>query len=331
MSSNDELLQKVVDTTLLGSGGGGLLTAEQADRFIDYMVDASVLVKEVRLVRMNAPTRDIDKIGLGTRITKKATENVDDHNDTDPVFSKISLITTKLRLDWRLTTESLEDNIEGDSLEDTVARLMATQLGNDLEDLYINGDVTSVDPLLMSFDGWHKLSLNSAHVVANALDSSSHHLWKGSFNAGLKAMPNKYLQRRVDLRFYSGSNALQDFLNGLTDRTTPLGDAVIFGGPPGGSPNGGGMTNIRPFGIPVVEVPLQLETISGTYSGATSNHGYLDLTFPKNRIVGVQRDVRVYREFKPKADAIEYTVFTRVCVATENEDAWVVVKDIKLD
>ena len=67
MASNEELLQKVLDTSLIGSGGGGLLTVEQADKFIDYMVNQSVLVKEVRFIRMNAPTRDVDKIHLGTK------------------------------------------------------------------------------------------------------------------------------------------------------------------------------------------------------------------------------------------------------------------------
>jgi Phage capsid family len=326
---NNELLQKVVDTTLIGSGGGGILNPEQADRFIDYMVDQTVLVKECRVVRMNAPTREVDKIAIGTRLVRKATENVDDHVDADPTFSKISLQTVKLRLDWRLTTESLEDNIEGEALEDHVARLMATQMGNDLEDLYINGDLTSNDALLKALEGWRKLALNGAHVVSNPSQTGTYKLSKESFNTALKAVPNKYLQRRSELKFYNGSGMLQDFLNGLTDRSTPLGDAVIFGAR-GPAATGGGPTNINPFGIPVTEVPLFSETLNGTYSGASGNHGFFELTFPNNRIVGIQREIKVYREFLPKTDAIEYTVYTRVANQVENLDAWVYVKDVKI-
>lgn len=325
---NNELLQKVIDTTLIGSGGGGILAPEQADRFIDYMIDQTVLVKECRVVRMNAPTREVDKIAVGTRIARKATENVDDHVDADPTFEKISLQTVKIRLDWKLTTESLEDNIEGDDLEDHVARLMATQLGNDLEDLYINGDVTSANALLKSLDGWRKMALNGANVVSPSATDGAAGLAKKIFNLGLKKLPNKFLQKRADLRFYTGVGLIQDFLFGLTDRSTPLGDAVIFG-TPGGS-TGGGLTSIRPFGIPVVEVPLFREDLSGTYSGASGNHSYMELTFPKNRVVGVQREIKVYREFKPKVDAIEYTVYTRVAATIENLEAMVYVKDIKL-
>lgn len=324
----NELLQKVVDTTLIGSGGGGILNPEQADRFIDYMVDSTVLTKEARVVRMNAPVREIDRIDIGSRKARLATENVDDGVNATPAFSKIALQTVKLRLDWRLTSESLEDNIEMDNLEDHVARLMATQLGNDLEDLYINGDVASTDALLKALDGWRKLALNGANVVSNPSQSGTYVLSKATFNAGLKAMPNKYMQRRADLRWYTGSGALQDFLNGLTDRSTPLGDAVIFGTP--GGTQGGGLTSVRPFGIPLVEVPLFSSTLAGTYSGASGNHSYVELTFPQNRIVGIQREIKVYREFMRRTDAVEFTVYTRVAVAIENLEAVVHVKDVKI-
>ena len=318
----------MVDTTLIGAGGGGILNVEQANRFIDYMVDQTVLTKEVRFIRMAGPSREIDRINLGSRKVRKATEGTDDHVNAEPTFDKISMQTVKVRLDWELTTESLEDNLEGEGLEDHIARLMSAQFANDLEDLYINGDVTDSDALLKSLEGWNKRALNGAHVVANPAQTATYKLSKETFNTAIKAMPQKYMQRRADLRFYSGTSPIQDFLNGLTERSTPLGDSVIFGTP--GGTQGGGMTAIRPFGIGLMEVPLFPETVSGTYSGATGNHTFVELTFPQNRIVGVQREIKVYREFKPKKDAIEYTAFMRVCNQIENLDAWVYVKDVKI-
>ena len=47
-------------------------------------------------------------------------------------------------------------------------------------------------------------------------------------------------------------------------------------------------------------------------------------------IIGVQREIKVYREYKPKKDAIEYTVYTRVANQIENLDAAVTVSDIKV-
>ncbi len=88
---------------------------------------------------------------------------------------------------------------------------------------------------------------------------------------------------------------------------------------------------LRPFGVQSVEIPLWPEDVVGSYSGATGDHGYGVWTFPQNMIVGVQREIKVYREYKPKKDAIEYTVYTRVANQIENLDAAVTVTNIKVD
>jgi hypothetical protein len=83
--------------------------------------------------------------------------------------------------------------------------------------------------------------------------------------------------------------------------------------------------------VTLTEIPLFPEDIQGSYSGATVGHGLGVWTFPKNMIVGVQREIKVYREYKPKKDAIEYTVYTRVANQIENLDAAVTVTDIAVD
>src|SRR5688500_541827 len=165
-----DLLEKVIRTTEVASGNGGLLSTEQANRFIDYMFDATVLGKECRVERMRANERDYDKIGIGQRIVRGATEAVDTGQNAGVQFTKVTITTKKLRLDWELSSESLEDNIEGADLEDHIARLMATQMGNDLEDLAINGDTASSDPLLKVFNGWYKLAVAGGHVIDGAGD-----------------------------------------------------------------------------------------------------------------------------------------------------------------
>ena len=91
--------------------------------------------------------------------------------------------------------------------------------------------------------------------------------------------------------------------------------------------NGGpGSTGISPFGIPLIEVPLMPETATGDYSGATGYHGHVELTFPNNRVIGIHRDITVYRQFKPKTDTIEYTQFMRVASNIENADSYVIGK-----
>lgn len=339
--SSRELLEKVVSTTSIGAGGGGILKPQQANRFLDFIVDQSVLLKDVRVVRMNRPTIEIDKVNVGTRIMRKATESVDDGTNTDPTFSKISMTTVKLRLDWELSTEGLEDNIEGTSLEDHVASLMARQTANDLEDLALHGDTSSSDALLKSLQGYISRARSDAKVV----DAAGANLSRSTFDKALRNLPNKYLQRRSELSWYTSSSLLQDYLwsltltgsngnldgTGATSYSTSLGDLIVNSGT--GAGTGGGnpiVQGVRPFGIPIKEVPLMTETETGTYSGAAGNHGIVELTFPNNRIWGIQRDIVVYREFKPKKDTIEYTQFIRVASQIENAEAYVHVRNVKV-
>lgn len=323
--SNKDTLEKVVRTTEIGAGGGGLLNPEQANRFIDYMWDATTLGSDVRRVRMNADTMDIDKVHVGERVARLATEATDDHENAAVTFSKISLTTSKIRLDWELTTEGLEDNIEGDDLEDHIARLMATQLANDLEDLAINGDTASSDSLLKSFDGWKKRVEAAAHVV----DAQESMIERKHFNAALKRLPRRYKQRRNQLRFYTGSNLVQDYLESLSRESNleQIATGVIQGSPH--APQGGqpGRVYALAYGVPVYEVPLFDEA---QMSNSTET-GDIWLSFPNNLLWGVKREIKVYREFVPKKDTIEYTVYTRVGTQVENTDAFVVVNNVAID
>ena len=348
---SNELLQKVIDTTNLGSdavnasgdtnalSGNGLLYPDQANRFLDYMWDATILAKAARTIRMRSNTTEIDRVAVGQRIMTVAQEdNPRDYVNADgsqftnaaATFAKISLTTRKLRLDWELSSESLEDNVEGPDLEDHIARLMATQAGNDIEDLLINGTGTG-SGLLSAFKGFRQIALDNAHVV----DAQGVGLDKAVFNLAIKTLPRKYKQRRNQLRFFTGSNLVQDYLYNLTAETssgfTPfdIASGIIRGDV---AANDGGPGTVTPFafGIPVINVPLMDETNAGDYSGAAGLHGDVHLTFPQNFIVGIKRDVTVYRLFQPKKDTIEYTLFIRVGAQMENYDAHVIVKNVKV-
>ena len=356
---SNTLLQKVIDTTNIGSdgvnasadtatlSGNGLLYPDQANRFLDYMWDATILAKAARTIRMRSNTTEIDRVSVGQRIMTVAQEDsprdyvgangtYDNENGssfqaTGATFSKVSLTTRKLRLDWELSSESLEDNIEGADLEDHIARLMATQAGNDIEDVLINGVGTSTG-LMSAFKGFRKLAIDNAHVV----DANGAGLDRNVFNAAIKAMPRKYKQRRNQLRFFTGSNLVQDYLYNLSTSTTSTPFDIASGvirGDVAANDGGPGSTTPFAFGIPVINVPLMDETRVGDYGSGSDSvhlHGDVHLTFPQNFIIGIKRDVVVYRLFQPKKDTIEYTLFIRVGCAVENYDAHVIVKNVKV-
>ena len=358
--SND-ILQKVIDTTSLGTSGSdlsgdgvtrsgtGLLYPDQANRFLDYMWDSTILAKAARTIRMKSNTTEIDRVSVGQRLMTVASEdNPRDYTGVaggtgaftaqGATFSKISLTTKKLRLDWELSAESLEDNIEGPDLEDHIARLMATQAGNDVEDLLINGLGSPATGLMGAFPGFRSQAISNAHVV----DGNGQGADKAVFNTAIKTMPRKYKQRRNQLRFFLGSNLVQDYLYNQTANAGSVNPWDIASGVIRGdvAANDGGPGSTTPFafGIPVINVPLMDETLDSVgkaygasgYNASSGLFGDVHLTFPQNFIVGIKRDVVVYRLFQPKKDTIEYTLFIRVGCAFENYDAHVIVKNVKV-
>lgn len=342
---SDTLIEKVVSTdSIAGTNpvGTGGLTYAQADRFIDYMWDETTLGDLVRTRRMRAVEEEIDTIAVGRRLVRGATEAVDTGENVKPTFGKLSITTKKYRLDWELSSESLEDNIEGEALEDHIARLMATQMGNDLEDIAINGDTNSTEPGIGVDNGWRKRAVAGAHV----LDNGGAVLSRAAFSKALKAMPRKYMKSRGNLRFFTGTNAIQDWLFSFQQVATAGEVNLALSGDkylndPVRTEGAAGFVAGRPFGVPLQEVPLFLEDraldIAATSSidesagkAPAGQPGNTDLwlTFPENLIWGIKRDIVVYREFKPKKDTIEYTVYTRQGVQIENLDAFVVLKNV---
>jgi hypothetical protein len=322
----NELLEKVISTSTIGTApsGGGLLKPDQSSRFIDYMWDATTLGSQVRKVPMRANEVELDRMAVGERVVRLATEAVDDALAVKVAFAKVSLTTQKLRLDWELSSESLEDNLEGAAFEDHVARLLSAQAANDIEDLAINGDTELTDDALYkSFDGWRKRLYGGANIV----DATGTELDRSIFNRALKAMPRKFMNRRGALRWYTSAGLLQDYV--YSDQFIPSEGQLRPAGtnPDAANTTAGyeaGWSPTAPFGIRAQEVPLFPEYEVG---GDTASDVWL--VDPQNLIWGVKREIVVYRQFVPRKDTIEYTMFTRVGAAIENPNAAVLVKNVK--
>jgi hypothetical protein len=342
---SDELLEKVIVSTEIGSPFGAGLKRDQADRFIDYMWDATVLGQQVRQIRLNANELDVQKIGVGERLIRGAQEAVDTGENQGVVFSRISLTTKKIRLDYEITRETLEDNIEEAGFEDHVARMFAEQMGNDLEDLAINGDKTLTGDAgkgINIFDGWRKVLLNGGdgnqgspltEGAAHVVDAGGSVLNLGVFNRALRAMPRKFMNNRPALRFFTGSGLISDYLYSIASDSSGLlagtvGAQIIANGSVRTEGPAGYQTG-NAFGVRVQEVPLFNETLDATYSGAgTKDHGEVWLLQPNNLIWAIKREIEIHKEYVAKKDTFEYTVYTRVGLGVENTDAIVVVTNV---
>jgi hypothetical protein len=299
-----------------GEAGSGILRPEQARRFIDYVWDATVLAKDGRRVTMRANTMELEKVNVGERVIRAAAQAAGDYTNTGATFTKVELTTKKIRLDWEVSAESLEDGIEGAALEDHLVRLMTNAFANDIEDLAINGDGATGN-FLSIMDGFvNKASTGGAHEAVVTVAGNA---WTPEvMQQIILAMPRKYRAIKSNLKFYAGTDAFQ----GIVKNNGTLADAIAeaFAGSPAGTPANrqayldgaaqtfGNARTTRVLGVDVQEVPYYPE-------------GYVDLTFPQNRVWGFQRDITVNREYVAKKDTIEYTVFVRFGVQWEEEDA----------
>lgn len=308
---------------------GGKMRPAQVNRFLDYMWDATVLGSQVRTERISGESAELTRIAVGERLLRLATEAVDDGLNVGAAFGKISVTTSKFRLDWEFSTESLEDGLEGEALEDTIARMLAQQVANDLEDYAINSDPAKTDdPGISGFHGWASLGRRLGHVV----DAGGSTLNRGVFSDMIKAMPRRAKSNRAGLKFFASSNALQDFLDSEYELRLSHGDLATSPTDQVSGPLG--YTAPRIHGQSIQEVPLFRDDFAGTYSGAGASekkHSDVWLTNPKNLIWAVQRDVTVYREFKPKTDSIEYTLYTRVGTALEDGNSMVVATNVAVN
>ncbi|MBQ3009654.1 MAG: hypothetical protein IJD81_00535, partial [Oscillospiraceae bacterium] len=168
----------------------------------------------------------IDKIGIGRRIVRKKTENTDDGYRASVETSQIEYATTAIRLPWEITEETLRENIEGQHLEESITNLMTTQLGIDLEDLYLNGDEDTAEDaedydFLKINDGWIKQIKNGGHV----LDASGEtEMSLDLFYSALQQIPNKYNNGK--LRWLMSPHRAQQWELFLLNKVIGAGGAV---------------------------------------------------------------------------------------------------------
>jgi hypothetical protein len=259
---------------------------------------------------------ELEKVNVGERVIRAAAQADPTFTNAGATFSKVELTTKKIRLDWEVSTEALEDNVEGGALEDHLVRLMTNAFANDIEDLAINGD-GSTGNFLSIMEGFvSKVQGGDSH---ESFVTVANNAWTTEIMQNIiLAMPRKYRAIKNNLKFYAGTDAFQ----GIIKNNGTLADAIAeaFAGTPAGTPANrqayldgnaqtfGGARTTRVLGVEVQEVP---------YYPA----GYIDLTFPQNRVWGFQRDITVNRFYQPKKDTIEYTVFVRFGIQWEELDA----------
>jgi hypothetical protein len=262
--TNEELLLKarelveksLIDTTALASSGK--LNPVQSNKFIDYVIDVTMLKNNVRVVRFSPESLYIDKIGVGQRVTVPKTEAQAPTIRRGVTTSKVTLTPRELMTPFEISDNFSEINIEGESVENTIVRMMATQTANDMEELMINGDTLGharlqedmieggsatqyvKDSYMALFNGW----LRKADS-ANLYDAAGADISSTFFSRMITSMPVKFRRVRKDMRFLSSLDHEQLYRERIASRATGFGDSALQS-----------QDALKPFGVPLIGVPM---------------------------------------------------------------------------
>lgn len=339
------------------------LTEEEADRFIDYMIDESVMKAYARIERMGRPQKNIRAIGFGSG---KFLYPADQFNETKYkkqwVSNKIQLSTKELRGCVTIFDNDLEDLagvVTEAQYKDQLMKIITAKIANELEEAFWIGETAglngfAVDDIRGLFDGWRYRITHSALAQAyyNQVTGSAHLLnaceggesgspfalagkiaehdtaapydWEFKYNIMLKTMPSKYkAQNGLANMSFLNSDLVTQDYLNALSARGTVLGDAVFLGT--AQPQYG---RVKILDVPLMATDLGDPTATPSTDGVIGAGAYTDvLLTPKNNfIIGIQRDIRIESERKA-ADSATYVFYTmRVDVALENVDAVVLLR-----
>lgn len=312
MLPNKSLIQKADLALSELQSNGGALPEAKAKQFVEIMIKKGVLSSMARVVPMASYQQTIDKIRFASRIMRAGAAGValSEADRSKPELSKVTLDAKLWKAEVQLDDEILEDNIEGEELQDHIVALVAERMGADTDDIVINSDSTdaTLAPELRLFDGILK------SVTTNTVAAGGTVLTKDVLKQTRKAMPIEFQQNPAEMKFMTSVNAVTEYGDGVADRMTGLGDAALQ--------NAG---QIRYMATEVMGIPYWPENLGGG-----SDETALVLTHPKNLLIGLWRKVRIEMERSARHGTNILVASVRMHFKFEHEPAVVKTTGIKV-
>jgi hypothetical protein len=282
-------------------GAGGALNQEQAEKFVRLAMLKSTVMSKMTAVPMRASERKLPTIKFGSRILTKGAsgEVVPSGSQARPSFTYPVLTAKLFKAMVPVEDEVFEDNIEGESIKNTLMQLITDAIARDVEEIVLAGDTThTTDETLAVLDG--VIAQATSHLV----DASGVRLSRTLLKALYKALPSQYKDDDKSMVIWTGTTSATDYRDDLADRATVLGDqmAVEFG-------------QLKYQGIGVDKVPLVPETM-----GITANRTVALLMNPKNATIGWHKKVEIALDQNKLSGEMYFIVRTRFDVKLADPD-----------
>lgn len=318
-------LRELMSKTAIDSNSlpNSVLNREQSNRFIDLVVDESVLLKKARVVRTNRNKGEINKLDLGTIVTEGA-HTTSRASTRTPSESVVTYDCEKYRSAFDLKTDFMEDNLERAGIRDTLLSMFSKRIAIDTELAAIEGDdslntgdaQTAENNLLGVNDGWTNI-LTGNVPGAQQIDAAGTAPSKVLYYQMKRAIPSRYRAAKPAYAWIVPSGPFDKWKLDWSDRETAGGDTALSSGLVPG-----------PWGIPMFEVPLMPEDLSWGTSGTDGSQIWL--TPFNNLIYFVQRDITIEFDRQPRQDVWEVTVHFRVDFEVENPELVVLSKNVAM-
>lgn len=316
--------QKLTKATLTGSGWSYGLGVTEANAFIDYVVDESVLLKKIRTVRMPEKKYQIDKIGLGGNVLVKGTGGVDP-GDTVSVSNPtvVELSAEEVVGIVSIGDDVVEDNIEGEAFVQHLLGMISRAAANELDQAAIHGDTAVADTgILDRWNGFYKLAVAGGHVIEAMTDADRY--WPGA-NGGkatklIKALPTKYRRDYRTMGMILHNDLYLDYNEELASKGFSEAWQAITG-----------IQDVPIRSIPNVRVPMLKTNMSFTYSSTPYTDGtFVMLTDLRNLICGIHREIRLEPQRFARKRCTDFVLSMRADVKIENVDAIAVYNHAKV-
>jgi hypothetical protein len=339
------------------------LSEEEADRFIDYMVDESAMKNYARIERMTLPQKNIRAIGFGTgNFLYPAGQFNESKYKKQWVDNKISLSTKEVRGAVAIFDNDLEDlppGITPDQYQNQLMGIITKKIAIELEQAWYIADTHGLngfaaDDIRGLWDGWRYIITHSAAAQQyfNKISGSAHLLdaceggttgspfnlpgliaaqastapynWEFKYQKALKAMPSQYKA--------NGGLSNMSFLNSdlvTQDYMAALSARSTAMGDAvlqGTLAPGYGKVGI--IDVPLMPTNMGDPTATPSTDGILGAGDYTDcLLTPKgNLIIAIQRDIKIESKREP-ADQCTYVFYSlRADIALENVDAVVLIR-----
>ena len=300
-----------------------VLNRQQSDRFIDLVIDYSVLLKRIRVQKVNHPKGEINKLNLGSIVTEgahttaRATTRV-------PSESIIPYDMEKYRSAFDIKTDFLEDNIEKSAVRDKLLNMFTKRIAIDTEMAAIEGDdslatgdaQTDQNNLLGVNDGFRQLLLDNV-PNAQQIDAGGKAPNKRLYYDMKRAIPARFRVAVPEYVWIVPSGPFDKWMLDWSDRATVGGDSALRTG-----------TVPGPWGINMLEVPLMPEDLS--FGSAGTDGSEIWLTPLSNLIYFIQRDITIEFDRVPRNDAWEVTIHFRVDFQVEDPNMVIMAKNVSM-